>query len=587
MNFKKKPVEIIAYIDATNKTAYNARSNLDRAIERLGDSAKLDFRFFRSSTSDLLQFENGTKAVIAAEKQGRFMDFQNALFEMKGEFSKENLIRVASVLGLETNKFIADFDSLETTALINQSQEDAKKAGLKISPGLTIDGKVYEGPWDEYALMESVEKRGAKHIEIAMDSFFSWGASAAFILLFMTIASLIYSNVGYHDVYEYIRQLDFGFSLGEKHFKEPLEIWVNDALMAIFFFMIGLEIKREIISGELSEINKAMMPIIGAIGGMLLPAIFYVTINFNSPGAYGWGIPMATDIAFTLGLMALLGNKASTSLKIFISALAVADDLGAILVIAIFYGHGFHLDQFLLAIFVTIIMGFLNYKKVYSISIYIFLGLFLWYFIFLSGIHATLAGVITAAFIPSRREGDIIGVATQTQIIFDQEVANIQDENTLDTTIRSESLKALNKALERLKEPAYYLEHSLEKWVSYLILPIFAFFNTGILILGAEIDLLTKVNIGIFLGLCFGKPIGIFLFCWISSKLNIAFLSPAISWYQLFGAGCLAGVGFTMSIVVASTAFNGSMLESAKLSILIASFLSAITGLLILRNSKK
>ncbi|MEO0321181.1 MAG: Na+/H+ antiporter NhaA, partial [Pseudomonadota bacterium] len=281
-------------------------------------------------------------------------------------------------------------------------------------------------------------------------------------------------------------------------------MWINDALMAVFFLLIGIEIKREVLYGELSNLKRAAMPIIAAIGGMVVPAALYLGINMGGDGTHGWGVPMATDIAFTLGLMALLGSRVPISLKVFVSALAVADDLGAILVIAIFYGHGFHIEPFIAAIALIGIMALLNYKRVYSITVYMVLGIALWFFIFESGLHATLAGVLTAILIPSRRSGDLVCAATQAAVIFDHEIEYAKNQKN-HVGIRHGSLRLIQNAVERLREPSYYLEHALGKWVNYAILPLFAFFNTGILLIGAQLDLLASVNLGIILALCIGK----------------------------------------------------------------------------------
>ncbi|MEM8895386.1 MAG: Na+/H+ antiporter NhaA [Bacteroidota bacterium] len=592
MGATRKKVPVIAYVDVTNKVARRARQGLERAINRLGNSVEFSYRFFPDPNSSKEDSLNAAKAVIAAELQNSLEDMLECLGLHEGDFDDQTIIGLAKTLELDIPTFLEDYNSEQTKVRIEASQLELEKIGVKMVPAITIDGKIYNGPWDEYAVMEAVENHGTKHVETAVDSFFSWGASAAFILLLSTLMALILVNVdsGFYELYEYIKHLDFGVLLGNHRFDEPLEVWINDGLMAVFFFLIGLEIKREIVAGELSTLDKALMPIIGALGGMLVPILFYLLVNYGGDGLHGWGVPMATDIAFTLGLMALLGSRVSTSLKIFISALAVADDLGAIAVIAMFYGHGFHLMEFGVAVLILIIMDVLNYKKVYNTSVYIFLGLFLWYFIFQSGLHATLAGVLTAVFIPFRRSGDVLGVASQTQVIFEQEILNIEDNKTSDTVIRSDALRSINKAIDRLREPSYYLEHSLEKWVNYLVLPVFAFFNTGILISGTEglvSSLLAPINLGILLGLCIGKPAGIFIFCWLADKIGLAHLSPAISWRDLLGAGCLAGVGFTMSIVVASSAFQGDTLDQAKLSILIASLVASIVGLGVLSYPKK
>jgi NhaA family Na+:H+ antiporter len=503
----------------------------------------------------------------------------------EGSYTEEAIYSMAESLGIDSLKFKEDYNSDAIAKEFKKNINLAIQNEIKLVPAITINGKLYKGAWDEHALIQYIEYVKNRHVGQALESFVKWGASAAIMLLIASITALVFANIGFSEEYEFLRNFKIGFYAGNSNFLLPLGIWINDGLMAIFFLLIGLEIKREVISGELSTRKKATMPIIGAIGGMIIPALLYLFINYNGEGVHGWGVPMATDIAFTLGLMALLGSKVPWALKAFITALAVFDDLGAILVIAIFYGHGFHINSFIVALIIVGIMGFLNYSKVYSISIYIVLGIILWFFIYQSGLHATLAGVITAILIPSRRKGNLVGIATQATVIFNQEIVNIKKSDNDQENIRYSSLESIYKALNRLTGPREKLEHSLEGVVNYTILPLFAFFNTGILLVGAHFNLLTPINFGIVIGLCIGKPLGIVGFCWLASKFNLATLSDEISWPQLIGVACLAGVGFTMSIVVASAAFESEVLNGAKLSILIASAISAVLGILILKRA--
>lgn len=581
----KKPVELVAFIDYTSLISRSARGILTNAVEAHKDHIEFSYKFFPSPTRHP-ESEIAAKAAIAADLQGKFEAMHERLLIHEKDFCNEDVTSIASQLGLDVQKFTEDINSDRVQERLNQDLETAAAANLTVTPGMTIDGRAYTGAWDEDALSEAIKHRRSGRVETAMESFFSWGASAAFTLLIATTLALLVVNLGFQEQYEWLRDTNLGFVFGSFDFLLHMEVWINDAFMGIFFLLIGLEIKREILSGELSDIKRAAMPVIGAIGGMFVPALLYALVNVGGEGAHGWGIPMATDIAFTLGLMALLGNKVPVSLKIFISALAVSDDLGAIVVIAIFYGHGFHLDAFLFALLIIAIMAVLNYSKVYSKGPYILLGMILWYFTYESGLHATLAGVLTAALIPSRRSGNLIGVATQAATIFEQEIAYAQShpEESIEG-IRHSSLRMIQNAIERLKEPGYYLEHELERFVNYIILPLFAFFNTGILIAGTDINLFSPVNLGVIVGLCLGKPLGIVGACWIATKLKIASISEGLTWTHMIGAGSLAGVGFTMSIVVASSAFTGAALDSIKLSILIASALSGIVGLLLLRRA--
>lgn len=316
---------------------------------------------------------------------------------------------------------------------------------------------------------------------------------------------------------------------------------------------------------------------------MAAPALIYLAFNWGQPTAHGWGVPMATDIAFTLGIMALLGDRVPTGLKIFIGALAIADDLGAILVIALFYSEGIHAEPLLIAGGVFAVMIGMNKSKIYSRTPYLILGVMLWFYVHESGLHATLAGVLTAAAIPSRRAGNIAGAAAQASALFDRELRRAE---TQEAPVSSRSLHLLQQALDRLREPGYHVQYALEGWSNFLILPLFAFFNTGIVIYGTSFELTAPEISGVMAGLIIGKPLGIVLVCWLAVQLGLARLSPQVTWQHMIGGGCLAGIGFTMSIFIASAAFPDEALNSVKLAILIASAGAATIGTLILRSAK-
>ncbi len=581
-----KKIVLEGYRDLKRKVSGESSRSLRQSLEKLGESIHFSYKYCPDLEENPLAL-NAAKAIVAAEKQHRSEEVYQLIAGSEQAYTELFIFETATALGLDMVRFKKDFQSDDTLSRVRRDIEDAKNCGLLVFPGLTIDGAPYNGAWDDESLFAAIEKRGTKTIKIAIESFFHWGASAAAVLIIATFAALLMVNIGYDTLYEHWRHTKMGLVFGDGGLLLPLEVWINDFLMAIFFLMIGLEIKKEVLDGELSDIKRAAMPVIGALGGMLVPALIYVLINLGVPTLTGWGIPMATDIAFTLGLMALLGNRVPLALKIFISALAVADDLGAIIVIALFYGHGFHWTPFIAALVIIGIMIFLNKRRIYAIPVYVGLGLLLWYCIFESGLHATLAGVITAILIPTRGSADLPLIARQTAIIFDREISKIKDSSNGHAQVGHGSLQVLRSAVERLKEPSDYLMHSLEKVVNFFILPLFAFFNTGILLSGSELDLLAPGSLGILAGLTIGKPLGIVGACWIASRLKIAQLSSEIDWKQLIGASTLAGVGFTMSIVVASSAFREELLTSSKISILIASTLSALIGLMVLNRVTK
>lgn len=381
----------------------------------------------------------------------------------------------------------------------------------------------------------------SKLINLTVFREFLKSSFAGGIILFScVILALIVANTPlYASVMEFLNK-EVGFESDHVHLKYSWLLWLNDGLMAIFFLLVGLEIKREIVEGELSSPSKAILPILAAVGGALLPAIIYFVLNQGTNTANGWGIPMATDIAFALAVITLLGNKVPASLKIFLAALAIVDDLLAILVIAIFYSNGIHATYLFIALGIFLFLIVLNKLGVKAIWAYLIPGLFIWYFVHHSGIHATIAGVLVAM--------------------------------TLPTTPGAE------------ESPLEKLEHLLTKPVNFIIIPLFAFANTLIPIHGEMIGGLTsKLGIGIIFGLIAGKSIGIFLICYIAKKLKIAQLPEGAGWKQIFGVGLLGGIGFTMSIFISILSFDDSMLiEEAKFAVLIASLCAGLLGYVVL-----
>ncbi len=373
--------------------------------------------------------------------------------------------------------------------------------------------------------------------------FFKMESSSGILLLVATIFALIFANSPLNGFYDLFLNLPVVVKIGGFEIAKPLLLWINDGLMAVFFFLVGLELKREIIEGELSDIKKIVLPGVGAIGGMILPALIYVFFNKgDSVALAGWAIPAATDIAFALGILSLLGSRVPTSIKVFLTSLAIFDDVGAILIIALFYTSKISFSA-LITVFVCVLILFvMNKKKVVSKSPYLFVGIIMWAAMLKSGVHATLAGVILAMFIP---------------------------------------LSSPDKGFSPLKE----LESDLHTAVAFFILPIFAFANAGIKLqdIGME-HFLNPITLGIALGLFFGKQIGIFALCWLAIKLKIARLPDKASWYALYGVSVLCGVGFTMSLFIGSLAFgdNLPMVFDERLGIIIGSFLSGVTGYIIL-----
>ncbi|HCA06329.1 Na+/H+ antiporter NhaA [Chryseobacterium sp.] len=383
------------------------------------------------------------------------------------------------------------------------------------------------------------------NLSLYFKKFFSSNQASGIILIFCVLVSLLIANSSAGEGFQNFLDKEVGTSLF--HLTYPVSIWINDGLMAVFFLLVGLEIKREMVEGELSSFKNASLPIFAAVGGMLVPAVIYTFFNAGTDYSSGWGIPMATDIAFSLAIISMLGKKIPNSIKIFLAALAIVDDLGAILVIAVFYTEQIHWTYLLLSFGTAALLFLLNFLKVTRLVFYIIPGLFLWYFLHHSGIHATIAGVLLAFSIP--------------------------------TNVSNVDISPLEK-----------LEHKLHFPVSFLIMPIFALTNTNIAFTSEMVAGVTStLGMGIICGLILGKLIGINLFSFIAIKLKLSSLPQNSTWPQMAGVGLLAGIGFTMSIFIALLSFKDDIpiQDEAKFAILIASFLAAVLGFVILSMSSK
>ena len=367
--------------------------------------------------------------------------------------------------------------------------------------------------------------------------------------------------------------------------------WINDLLMAIFFLVVGLEIKREILVGELASPKRAALPIFGALGGMIGPALIFVGFNFGKPTIGGWGIPMATDIAFAVGILAMLGSRVPRSLMVFLMSLAIVDDLGALVVIAVFYTDNLDPAYLGYAGSIVALLMFMNVLRVRWITLYLVLGIPLWYCVYMSGVHATIAGVLLALTIPAHARVNAVNFAFSTRKALEV-FENAHDDPDTDVKQSSERRAAVNAIIKNSRHvlpPLHRIEHVLHPWAAFFIIPVFALANAGIPVSGGVTDNLTNsVSMGIILGLFLGKPLGIGIACFIAVKLGIAALPRGVSWRHIIGAGVLGGIGFTMAIFIANLAFESSPtdLEHAKLAILVASTISAIVGGALLLSCK-
>jgi len=423
--------------------------------------------------------------------------------------------------------------------------------------------------------------------------FINEEAYGGILLIIATIAAMFWANSSFYESYHHIwHDYKVGFIWGEIDMVASLHHWINDGLMALFFFVVGLEIKREVMGGELSSIKKASLPIAAAVGGMLLPASFYAIAVINYPEYInGWGIPMATDIAFALGLLAMLGNRVPLNLKIFLTALAIADDLGAVLVIAIFYTESIDYNELLYAGICLVILIAANFAGIRRTLFYAIVGFAgVWIAFVYSGVHATIAGVLIALTIPARTKIDEESYIDKLTVYLNKFKKEETDtKSTLLTKNQVHLIADIQDLNEKAITPLQRLEHTLHPVTAYFILPVFALSNAGVHIDGEIIDMLIHpISIGIICGLVLGKFIGISLFSKLMVKFKVASLPEGVTWNQIYGAAFLAGIGFTMSMFISDLAFKDeSFKQIAKVGIMAASAISAIIGMLWLGISSK
>jgi NhaA family Na+:H+ antiporter len=411
------------------------------------------------------------------------------------------------------------------------------------------------------------------------------------ILLFSaTIIALVWANSSFGESYESLWKYEIGFTTKNFELNKPLILWINDGLMAVFFFLIGLEIKREFLIGELNSFKKIAFPLLGAVGGMTVPVLFYLVLNQNPETLKGWGIPMATDIAFSLAILNLLGKRVPLSLKIFLTAFAIVDDLGAVLVIAVFYSGNIDIGLLLVAIGLLGILYSFSYKGYYSKFLLVTLGVIIWILFLKSGIHPTLAGILLAFSVPVRQKIDTPVFISNLVTITNKIKQASASKKPILSKEQIQQIDDLEDWTNKYQSPLQHLENNLHGWVAYFIIPFFALANSGVLI-NSDIALDTTLITSIIICLVLGNSIGISSIILLAKKVKLIEVPHDISNHQIIGVSFLAGIGFTMAIFIASLAFENSpvYIDSAKIGILIGSFISAIIGFLVLRfgNTKK
>jgi NhaA family Na+:H+ antiporter len=577
------PTELVEYGDYECPHCRAAHFGLKRIRERWGERLKYAFRHLPNKKLHP-HAELAAEAAEAAAAQGKFWEMHEALMTTGDALERATLIRLAGQLDLDVERFVADVDGRRFAQRVSEDLASAVASGAEGTPAFYVNGRRYDGAWDEQALGEAIDPSLAFRVRRLSQDFAGLPASGGTILLISTVVALVWANSPWMHAYDALWERTFALQFAAAKLELPLREWINQGLMALFFFVVGLEVKRELTVGSLASFRRAALPIAAAVGGMAVPAAIYAFANFGTPEIRGWGVPMSTDTAFALGLLALLGRHVPFALRVFVAALAIADDVGAILVIAVFYADNIDSAALATAIAILAIGLAMNRVRVYRPLPYALLGVCLWLAVLYSGIHATIAGVLLAIVIPMRAPPATAGLLNQSIAAFRNLEAPLpgreHDEGLYEAGVRS-----LETVVERLLSPAQRLERDLQPWSAYFVLPLLALANAGIPLTAGANALFGPVSLGITLGLVIGKPVGIALASAAVVRADWADLPAGVTWRQVAGAGCLCGIGFTMSIFIAYAAFDDSQtLTVAKLSTMLASVAAASLGWTFLRG---
>lgn len=576
------PITLVEYGSYACPHCRAANERIAQVRDQLGDRLRYVFRHRPLTGSDI-----AVRAAELAERAAacnRFWDAHIALMTRSEILTEEDLVAVARDLDLSDE---ADSDD-ESGDPVRQAQErvtadaaSARASGVMFTPTFFINGRRYDGPWDESSFSDAMLGTMGHRVRTAALDFAGWAPSAGLLLLLATIAAIGITNTAAGPVFQDFWQRYLGVTFADSGFRMSLLHWINDALLTIFFLVVGLEIKREFTGGHLASPRAAALPIAGALGGMIAPAVLYVLLIPAGAWAHGWGVPMATDTAFAVALIVMLGSRVPVELRIFLTAAAIVDDIGAIIVVALVYSGAVNLAFLAAAGVTSVALAMLNRWRIYSVTPYILLGIVLWWCVHASGLHATLAGVVLALFIPTRPPPNLQALMMQANEIVAAEAR--RNTEVLRHGPSTPALRALDAIHDRLESPADRLLRHAGARSSYVVLPLFALANAGVLMATDVLAGREPLMLAIMAGLVIGKPLGIALLCVVAVNLRIAVKPSEYSWEQLVGAGALAGIGFTMSLFIAGQAFpTPADFTAAKIAVFAASVVSAIIGIAIL-----
>ena len=591
-------VTVVSYGDFLCPYCRRLLPVLARLRQALGDRLVYVFRQFPNERAHP-GAERVARATEAAGKQGFFWPMHDRVYQHEPPITDGVLLDFARELGLDVDRFQADLAGDETRELVEEDLEEGRSNGVTGTPTLFVDGVRYDGAWDFYSLLEAVDRPVAARVKHAGRVFASLPASGGLVLLLAAAAAIACANSPFGDRYRAAMASTLVLGSGS-WLSMSVGEWCSEGLLAAFFLLVGLEIRREMTAGALADRRAAVLPVLAAIGGVIAPALIYLAIDHGTAGARGWSVPTATDVAFTLGILALLGESIPAGLRVFVAALAVVDDVLSVLILAIFFPRSF--DAAWLAGSALAVLGLfvLNRWRVYTTWPYAAVTVALWFTLHHAGVHGALAGVLLAAFLPTQpapAAGPLLAQAATALAALDHAEKELKEREKSragkGTAPRIDqepvwdwASRNLSAASERLQSPAERIERALAPWSAYVVLPLFAFSATGVkLELHLTSDGAPRVLAGVVLGLVIGKPLGISLASWLAIQARVARAPAGVSLRQFLGAACLCGVADTVALLMADQAsLPGQTASTAKIGCLLGSFIAAGLGAIILRT---
>jgi NhaA family Na+:H+ antiporter len=570
------PITLVEYgsYDCPHCRAANSRISEVRA--QLGERLRYVFRHRPISGSEIAR--RAADLIEQARTPDEFWSSHVALMTRSRTLTEDDLRAVAEDLQL-AQRAPAEASLAERAAKdrVDADIASSHASGVRYTPTFFINGARYDGPWDEASFTDAMVGSLGHRARVAALGFASWAPSAGVMLLLAALLAVVWTNSPSGAWFTGFWEVPLSLGFGAAQFSMPLLDWINDALLTVFFLVVGLEIKREFTVGHLATRRSAALPIAAALGGMTVPALIYVSLVGSDAWRMGWGVPMATDTAFAVALIAMLGARVPVELRIFLTAAAIVDDIGAIIVVAFFYSDALHWSSLAFALAAVGFLVFLNRAGVYRVWPYVLTGVVLWWFVHAGGLHATLSGVLLAAFIPTRPPPDYGALVAQADAILSAEASHGGEQFRHGPS--TPALRELDAIHDRLESPADRLLRHVAPHSSYLVLPIFALANAGVVLAAEVFGAHGSLMLAIIAGLTLGKPLGFFLASWLAVRLGVAEKPAVYSWAQLLGAGALAGIGFTMSLFIAGQAFPLTQdFAAAKIAVFTASILSAVIG---------